>query len=59
MNNEAHNPQPADSHGALDLSAAASAAGQEGPSTPRQTNREGSPGKSCDAGSDVPAGDGP
>ena len=41
MNNDAHNPQPADSHGALDLSAAASAAGQEGPSTSQQTNREG------------------
>ena len=41
MNNDAHNPQPADSHGALDLSAAASAAGQGGPSTSQQTNREG------------------
>ena len=44
MNNDAHNPQPADSHGALDLSAAASAAGQEGPSASQQTNREGGAG---------------
>ncbi|MBF1737043.1 MAG: co-chaperone YbbN, partial [Trueperella pyogenes] len=44
MNNDAHNPQPADSHGALDLSAAASAAGQGGPSTSQQTSREGGAG---------------
>ena len=44
MNNDAHNPQPADSHGALDLSAAASAAGQGGPSTSQQPNREGGAG---------------
>lgn len=44
MNNDAHNPQPADSHGALDLSAAASAAGQVGPSASQQTNREGGAG---------------
>ena len=44
MNNDAHNPQPADSHGALDLSAAASAAGKGGTNASQQTNREGGAG---------------
>mgnify|MGYP001791571831 CR=1 FL=1 len=52
MNNEAHNPQPADSHGAVDLSAATARGNSSGGVQPAaQGNR--------DAGSDVPAGGGP